>query len=107
MAFVWGAEEIFVEPVNSRGKGLILTKDALRSAGFYEEANAVGAIRSHENWSHYALQLLRTLQEALRRRSSLDKLRFLLYPSNLSPNDRQWARAHSEGVRWLGEEGGE
>ena len=40
-----GAEEVFAEAVNPRGKGLILTAEALRTAGFVMEAEAVDAIR--------------------------------------------------------------
>lgn len=30
-----------------------------------------------------------------------DDLRFLLYPSDLSPLDREWAENHQQGIRWL------
>ena len=38
-------EEIFAEPVNPRGSGLIHTETALREKGFESEADAVGFIR--------------------------------------------------------------
>jgi DNA repair photolyase len=94
-------EEIFVEPVNPRGKGLILTEEALRSAGYDAEADAVSAIRHHEEWSKYCRGLLKSVQDSLRARNSLDKLRYLLYPQNLTPDDKQWIESHSKGVKWL------
>ena len=47
----FGAEEIFVEPVNARGPALRLTQEALLAAGCEEEAAAVEQIRSWDNWS--------------------------------------------------------
>jgi DNA repair photolyase len=94
-------EEIFVEAVNPRGKGLILTEEALRSAGYDAEADAVSAIRHHKEWSAYCRELLESVQDSLRARNSLDKLRYLLYPENLTPADKQWIKHHSEGVKWL------
>lgn len=101
-----GAEEIFVEPVNGRGPGLKSTENALREAGFAREARAVAGIRRKEFWSAYATRLLNNVQDALRGFGALDKLRFLLYPSRLTPEDERWICEHSEGVRWLGRDGG-
>jgi hypothetical protein len=98
-----GAEEIFVESVNSPGPGLRATEEALRSVGYTTEADAVAEVRHAAGWSAYTRRLLGAVQEALQRRGSLNKLRFLLYPSRLTPTDEQWIRAHSAGVRWLGE----
>jgi DNA repair photolyase len=99
-----GAEEVFVEPVNSRGPGLRLTEEALRRAECVAEANAIAKVRHNEGWSAYTRHLLGTAQTALQRRGSLNKLRFLLYPAKLTPTDRQWITAHAEGVKWLGRE---
>jgi hypothetical protein len=49
-----------------------------------------------------ARRLLGAVQEALQRRGKLDKPRFLLYPSRLTPADQQWIAAHSAGLKWLG-----
>ena len=38
-----GAEEIFAEAVNPRGRGLILTQKALAEHGYHEQAQAAGA----------------------------------------------------------------
>jgi DNA repair photolyase len=99
-----GVEEIFVEPVNARGPGLKNTEEALRQGGFITEAEAVARIRHAPAWSTYVTRLLNYVQQALKKQGALDKLRFLLYPSNLSPEDEQWIRNHGEGVRWLGKE---
>jgi DNA repair photolyase len=97
-----GAEEVFVEPVNARGPGLKSTETALREAGVVREADAVANVRHAEGWSSYATCLLDSVQQALRRSSALEKSRFLLYPSRLSPEHRLWIQDHREGVRWLG-----
>ena len=94
-------EEIFVEPVNSRGPGLRLTEDALRAAGFAEEATAVGRIRRHAEWSGYVRQLIANVQASVRRHFQIDKLRVLLYPSNLSVKDVDAIRHDDAGVIWL------
>jgi DNA repair photolyase len=99
-----GVEEIFVEPVNTRGPGLKVTERVLRDAGFCREADAIAQIRHQQEWSSYVTRLLNNVQEALRAFGALEKLRFLLYPSRLSPGDRNWIRDHGEGVRWLGDD---
>jgi DNA repair photolyase len=99
-----GAEEVFVEPVNGRGPILPDTEEALRAAGYRTEADAVGAVRHKVGWSPYATRLVRSVQDALRKRRSLHKLRFLLYPAKLTEGDRTWIRSHAEGVKWLGQD---
>jgi DNA repair photolyase len=98
----FGAEEFFVEPLNARGPGLILTADALRKGGFADAAEAVDDIRRHVAWSAYTRRLLETVQTALRRYRQLDRLRYLLYPGGLTEPDAAWIKAHAEGVVWLG-----
>jgi DNA repair photolyase len=97
-----GAEEVFVEPVNSRGPGLTMTQEVLRKRGFSAEARCIEAIRNGVRWSAYARRLLENVQSALERHQSLSKLRFLLYPIRLTPEDGLWIRAHPDGVKWLG-----
>ncbi len=98
----YGAEEVFVEPVNARGKGLRLTAEGLRSHGFEKEADAVEAIRVHANWSGYVRRVLASTQLVMREHHALDKLRFLLYPANLTTEDGAYIRKHDAGVKWLG-----
>lgn len=97
-----GVEEIFIEPANARGRSLTLTERALRAAGYGAEADQVGSIRRRIDWSAYTRRLLERVQASLSRRHSLSKLRFLLYPSRLTPADEAWIRDHSSGVKWLG-----
>jgi DNA repair photolyase len=99
-----GAEEIFVEPVNPRGRVLKVTEQALRDAGYRAEGDAIAAVRRWKNWSGYTLRLLQSVREVLRQRNALHQLRFLLYPSRLLPEHKQWIRAHPDGVKWLGSE---
>ncbi len=99
-----GAEEVFVEPVNERGGVLRRTEEILRDAGYAKEADALGAIRHEAGWSAYTRRLLEHVQSLLKSRKSLSKLRFLLYPSRLTPEDERWVREHASGVRWLGKD---
>ncbi|MCX6925253.1 MAG: DNA photolyase [Verrucomicrobia bacterium] len=98
----FGAEEIFVEPVNPRGPGLRLTQEALLAAGFEEETAAVGRIRSWDNWSQYCTGLIATVQQVMGEQGALEKLRFLLYPNHLTDGDRRRIRGNDAGVKWLG-----
>jgi len=98
------AEEIFVEPVNARGPGLRLCEEALRRAGFNEEAEGVGLIRKGEQWSRYVAQLMAHVQTSVRKHSDISKLRVLLYPSNLTTRDAREIKLDDAGVVWLGKE---
>ena len=96
-----GAKEVFAEAVNPRGNGLKKTEEALRQAEFPAEANAVSRIRKRHNWSGYVVKLVRTLQMAMRGHMSTAKLRFLLYPTGLKPEDEAAIRKRAAGVIWL------
>jgi DNA repair photolyase len=98
-----GAEEVFAEPVNSRGSGLKTTEEVLRAAGYDNEADAIGAVRTKRSWSQYTVKLIADLQHAMRKRGMIDKLRFLLYSSGLTEQDKAIIRKDDEGVIWLGE----
>ncbi|HBG25848.1 MAG TPA: DNA photolyase [Phycisphaerales bacterium] len=97
----FGAEEIFAEAVNPRGRGLILTQQALENAGFHNEAKTVETIRSQVNWSSYVAKLIRNLQQSVRKYSDINKLRFLLYPKGLTTNDLTEIKNDDAGVIWL------
>ena len=99
-----GAEEIFVEPVNARSPGLRLAQEALVAHGYTAEAAAIAAICSQAGWSRYVVSLLRNVQAAMREHSDIRRLRFLLYPSRLLPEDAAAVRADDAGVVWLGKE---
>jgi DNA repair photolyase len=57
-----GAEEIFCEAVNPRGKGLILTQEALEKSGYVKEAESVQSIRRRDAWSQYTFDLIKKIQ---------------------------------------------
>jgi hypothetical protein len=101
-----GAEEIFAEAINGRGPGLKNTENSLREAGFEEEARSVGAIRKTKNWSPYAADLIQKLQRSISRYGMDGKLRYLLYPKNLTDADRNKIRKNDAGVIWLGDQEG-
>jgi len=97
-----GAEEIFAEAINPRGRGLILTQKVLTEHGHHEQAQAVGAVRSKTHWSRYVADLIRRVQGSVRRFHDPSKLRFLLYPDGLTPSDVAAIRRDDIGIVWLG-----
>ncbi|MFA5866197.1 MAG: DNA photolyase [Phycisphaerae bacterium] len=96
-----GAEEIFAEAVNRRGRNFILTQEALERTGYCEEAVAVEKIRNKKLWSAYATRLIQNLQTSVRRHFDIEKLRVLLYPKNLQPLDKQSITQDDAGIVWL------
>jgi DNA repair photolyase len=72
-----GVEGIFAEAVNPRGRGFILTQQALESKGYHTEAAAINNIRSRENWSQYVVRLIKNIQRGAREFYDINKLRFL------------------------------
>ncbi len=78
-----GVEEIFAEAVNPRGRGLILTQQALEANGYNNEAAAIKRVRNSENWSAYVVRLIQNMQRSVRKYYDIRKLRFLQYPSGL------------------------
>jgi len=98
------AEEIFAEPINPRGRGLIDCQAALEREGYGLEANAFEKIRNQKSWSHYVVNLVKNVQHAVRKHSDIEKLRFLLYPSGLTPEDKAQIQKDDAGVIWLGKD---
>lgn len=96
-----GVEEIFAEAVNPRGRGLILTQQALESKGYHTEAAAINNIRSRENWSQYIVRLIKNIQRGVREFYDINKLRFLQYPSGLKAKDINSIKQDDTGVIWL------
>ena len=101
LAVGFKAEEIFAEAVNPRGRGLILTQQALKSVGFHFEAAHIESIRSKENWSWYVTRLIKNIQHSVRKLHDIKKLRFLLYPGRLEKQDLARIKQDDEGVIWL------
>ncbi len=96
-----GAEEVFAEGVNPRGRGLILTAEALRDHGFDAEAVAVDRIRRKPARMEYIQRLVRNVQRAMRKHRVIRKLRFLLYRSDLTEEAEREIRKDAVGVIWL------
>jgi len=96
-----GAEEIFIEPVNPRGPGLIMMQEALKSKGYRFEAAHIESIRTKENWSWYVTRLIKNVQRSVHKMYDLRKLRFLLYPSRLESQDCARIEQDDAGVVWL------
>jgi DNA repair photolyase len=96
-----GVEEVFSEAANPRGNGLRVTEDTLRTHGFEGEAATVSLIRGHRQWSPYVAGLVSDMQRAMRKHMTTTKLRFLLYPTGLTPEDEASIREADAGVVWL------
>ena len=96
-----GAEEIFSEAVNARGRGLILTQEALEKHGYLNEAETVRAVRKTIGWSQYTYDLIRNLQSSVRKHSDISKLKFLLYPKNLQQEHLNHLKRNNDGIVWL------
>lgn len=94
-------EEIFIEPVNSRGPGLKRCQEALELGGYTRQAQAIDHIRNQQGWSRYVVELLSYSQQSVRKYFDMTKLRFLLYPSRLRPCDREQIKKDDAGVIWL------
>ena len=95
-------EEIFVEPVNPRGSGLRDCQQALELWGYPKEAEALKRIRNRADRSKYVLNLLHNVQRSICKYSQITKLRFLLYPSRLLPEDVNTICKDDSGIIWLG-----
>lgn len=97
----YGAEEVFSEAVNPRGNGLAKTEIALRESGFVTEARAISRVRRKVYWSPYVAALIANIQEAMRKHMTTNKLRFLLYPTDLRNEDLAKIKRDNAGVIWL------
>lgn len=96
-----GVEEIFAEAVNPRGRGLILTEQALIEAGYTEQAESINAIRNRENWSGYVVTLIKNIQRSIRKQFDINQLRFLQYRSGLTDWAISEIQKDDAGVIWL------
>ncbi len=94
-------KEIFAEAVNPRGRGLILTEQALDVAGYYTEAAAIKNIHRRQNWSDYVKRLVKNVQRSVRKYYDISKLRFLQYPSGLKERDIAEIKKDDARVVWL------
>ena len=99
---VRGAEAIWLEPVNARGRALGNTATALRLAGLSAEADAVDAIRKEDAWSKYAAALTETAVKVAGKLGMLGKLKILQYADKLTPADLGRVKALGVSVILLG-----
>ena len=103
-AVEYGAQEIFAEPVNTRGPGLRITQETLANYGYKDEAAAIKSIRNQKGWSRYTTRLISNVQRSVRKLSDISRLRFLLYPSRLTEEDAARITRDDAGIVWLGKD---
>jgi DNA repair photolyase len=72
-------EDIWLEPVNPRGNGIVKCAEALKDAGFKEEFYRVDAIRETEIHQLYVDDLVDDATQADRDLECLSKLKILVY----------------------------
>ncbi len=96
-----GAEEVYAEAVNPRGRGLIETANALRAVGHGAEADAVDRVRTKAAHMEYVQRLVGNVQKAMLEHQMIDKLKFLLYGSGLSAAAKRQIQADNAGIVWL------
>ncbi len=101
LAESWNTEEIFIEAVNARANGLILTQEALEKSGLKEEAAEIQKIRNRKNWNSYVVDLIKSVQDAIRKHSDLSKLRILQYSKSLTKESITKIKQNDVGVVWL------
>jgi DNA repair photolyase len=97
-----GVEDIWLEPVNARGKALQNTAIALRLAGLKAEADDVDAIRKEAAWSQYATALAETAVKVADKLDAKDKLHILLYRDGFAASDIERLEKLGPAVIWLG-----
>lgn len=97
-----GASEIWLEPVNARGQGLINTAEALRIAGLKAEAEAVDAISDRGTWSKYAADLAETAAKVAESLGVRERLHVLMYSNKLVAGDLGRIKALGGCVTLLG-----
>ena len=101
LAESWNTEEIFIEAVNARANGLILTQESLEKSGFKREAAKIQKIRNRKNWNNYVVELIKNVQDGVRKHSDLSKLRILQYPKSLTKESITKIKQNDIGVIWL------
>jgi DNA repair photolyase len=97
-----GVEDIWLEPLNARGKALPNTALALRLAGMKAEADAVDAIRKEAAWSQYATALVENAVNVAKKLDAMDKLHVLLYRDGFAGGDIEQLEKLGPAVIWLG-----
>jgi DNA repair photolyase len=96
-----GAQNIWLEPVNPRGNGLVRCVQALSAAGFNEAASAIDAVRNRARWNEYAVRLIQNAQRIAEKKSVLNRLHVLLYSNQLSAESMAAVKEDPRGIIWL------
>lgn len=96
-----GVEDIWLEPVNPRGRALINSVHALTRAELKKEAAAVEAIKKTAIWSQYTHDLIKTAIAVAKKKQVLGKLHILLYPDGLTDEHDQALRKMGDSIIWL------
>jgi len=79
-------EDVWIEPVNARGNGLIRTRDALEDAGLSTAAKNINAIRNRRCWSSYVQDLCLTTNDLLKKGMlPRGQTHVLVYGKHLTP----------------------
>ncbi|MCY2927446.1 MAG: ParB/RepB/Spo0J family partition protein [Planctomycetota bacterium] len=100
-----GVEDIWLEPINARGKGPGDSADALHTAGLSIEADAVRAIAKKAAWPTYATDLIKAAIAVATSRKVLKKLHVLLYPTKyMTPQQRAELKSFGSPIIWLEKE---
>jgi DNA repair photolyase len=95
-----GAEDIWIEPVNPRGNGLIQCETRLRDVGETQTAQTIHAIRNMNAWSRYVRELSQNAVHVARQHGILDRLHIMIYPKRLQAEDRH-IMEKLPGIIWL------
>jgi DNA repair photolyase len=96
-------EKIWFEPLNGRGENLDMVIRGLTEAGLVEIAKRVAGIRTMKAWTGYTTELLGWVQRFAAERFSAQRVRFLLYPTKLTPAGREQVVQNLDTVIWLTE----
>ena len=96
-----GVEDIWLEPVNARGKGLARCAQALAQAGFTAAAHAADAVRHEAAWNEYAVNLVKAAQLVAVRSGVIDRLHVLLYANRFTSDAQETLNTDPRGLVWL------
>lgn len=97
-----GAKDIWVEPVNPRGRSMHNSADALAKIGKIREAKMMLDVTSSNKWSEYTFNLCQNAIEVATERKILDNLHILLYPSHLRrEHEEALRRKYGDEIIWL------